>query len=62
MKWLEEQVLPFVAELDSGLSAKVHDLFNSFDETKAGDSIFNPDERRLLKAQGDLLRLRHSRA
>ena len=58
MKWLEQQVLPFVGGQDPELATRVHDLFDQFDEVKSGDSIFNPDERRLLHARGQALGMR----
>ena len=60
MKWLEQQVLPYVDQQDPALAARVHDLFDQFNEVKSGSSIFNADERLLLAARGKLLRQRHA--
>ena len=59
MKWLEQQVLPFVREMDSDVSDKLHDLFDEYEEMQRGSSIFSADERRLIEARGKLLAQRH---
>ena len=59
MKWLEQQVLPYVNEMDSRLAERVNDLFRTYDDVKSGSSIFSPDERGLLEARGKLMRKRH---
>ena len=60
MKWIEEQVLPYLKDADPAHAAKVHDLFAQFEEVKSGSSIFSADERRLLEARGKALGLRHA--